>query len=208
MAEVRPASLSQHLSLTSERGIVQAFWIVTFAILTGIGAQIEIPHQPVPFTFQTLVVMLSGALLGKRNGFLSMTAYLALGAAGLPVFAGGGFGLARILGPTGGYLLAFPVAAWVIGLLLSKQPSASDSSAARVGQTILSYIKVLAAFFAGLLIIFSFGTIQLNIVYFKDWGAAFNAGFLIFSWWDLLKLAVATAIYKELSRRQRRQRSE
>ncbi|MEX0737499.1 MAG: biotin transporter BioY [Bacteroidota bacterium] len=200
MLDARPVSVSQYLSLTSEHRVAQAFWIFTFAVLAGIGAQIEIPHQPVPFTFQTLVVMLAGALLGKRNGFLSMSAYLALGAVGLPVFSGGGFGLARILGPTGGYLLAFPIAAFAIGFLLSPHAPGPDKSGGFQG-SIIGYVRTVVSLFIGLLIIFSFGTIQLNVVYFKNWSAAFNAGFLIFSWWDLLKLAAAATIYQEFSRR-------
>ena len=88
-----------------------------FAALTAAGAQIEIPNSPVPFTLQTLFVLLSGALLGPRLGTVSMLAYLGAGAAGLPVFSSFGFGVARLLGPTGGYLLAFPAAAFVAGSL-------------------------------------------------------------------------------------------
>ena len=65
---------------------VQALWITVFALLTAIGAQIEIPHQPVPFTLQTLFVLLAGALLGKEKGAMSQLLYLALGAVGVPVF--------------------------------------------------------------------------------------------------------------------------
>lgn len=198
--EAQPVSFSRSLSLTSERAVAQAFWVFTFAILTAIGAQIEIPHHPVPYTFQTLIVMLAGALLGKRNGFFSMTLYLALGVAGLPVFSGGGFGLARILGPTGGYLLSFPIAAFVIGSLLSgKTPGRNAQEGFR--KLLFSSTWTFFSLFTGLLIIFLFGTIQLYVVYFKDWNGAFNAGFLIFSWWDLLKLTAAATIYREVSRR-------
>ena len=198
--EAQPVSFSRSLSLTSERAVAQAFWVFTFAVLTGIGAQIEIPHHPVPYTFQTLIVMLSGALLGKRNGFLSMTLYLAMGVAGLPVFSGGGFGLARILGLTGGYLLSFPIAAFVIGFLLSRKTPCRDAQDG-FRKLVFSSTWTFFSLFTGLLIIFLFGTVQLYVVYFKDWNGAFNAGFLIFSWWDLLKLTAAAAIYQEVSRR-------
>lgn len=178
------ATLSRTFPLARGTALVQTFWISTFAILTAVGAQIEIPHQPVPYTFQTLFVLLAGALLGPRNGFISMAMYLTLGVLGIPAFAGAGFGLARILGPTGGYLLAFPLAAFVVGSLVPLRAH---------------FVWTLFSMFVGLLVIFSIGTAQLNFVYFRDWNAAFQAGFLIFSWWDLLKLSAAAAIYRQLT---------
>ncbi|MBI3788884.1 MAG: biotin transporter BioY, partial [Ignavibacteriales bacterium] len=100
MSEAKSVSTSKYFSLANASTTAQAFWIGTFAILVAVGAQIEIPHQPVPYTFQTFFVLLSGALLGRRNGFLSMMTYLAMGAIGLPIFSGGGFGFARLIGPT------------------------------------------------------------------------------------------------------------
>ncbi len=174
---------SKHFGLASETTVAQLFWVCTFAILTAVGAQIEIPHQPVPYTFQTLFVLLAGALLGIRNGFLSMMLYLTLGAIGLPMFSGGGFGLTKLFGPTGGYLFAFPISAVVVGYLASLRKE---------------FWWTVASMSVGLLIIFSFGTVQLNLVYFKDWSAAFKAGFLIFSWWDALKLFAAATIYHQV----------
>jgi len=184
MASTTPITLTKSFPLAYGTTLSQTFWISTFAILTAIGAQIEIPHHPVPYTFQTLVVLLAGAFLGPRNGFISMAMYLALGVLGLPVFSGSGFGLARILGPTGGYLLAFPLAAFVVGTLVPLRRQ---------------FAWTLCSMFVGLLIIFSIGTLQLNAVYFHDWSAAFRAGFLIFSWWDLLKLSAAAAIYRQFT---------
>ncbi len=196
MSEVRSLSIRRYLGLTSEHIVARSFWIATFALLTAIGAQVEIPHQPVPFTLQTFFVLLAGALLGPRNGFLSMSLYLLLGISGLPVFSGGGFGVARIVGPTGGYLLAFPLAAFVIGWIASLRgrvlpllPQAVKSAG--------GYVWTLFSMFVGLLLIFACGTIQLNAVYFNDWTSAFQAGFLIFSWWDVLKLVAATTIAQE-----------
>ena len=104
MIEMRNQIALKALSLPDKRIYIQAFWAFTFAVLMAIGAQIEIPNQPVPFTMQTFFVLSAGALLGKRGGAISMGLYLILGAIGLPVFSGGAFGLAKILGPTGGYL--------------------------------------------------------------------------------------------------------
>ncbi|MBI2101950.1 biotin transporter BioY [Candidatus Woesearchaeota archaeon] len=94
-----------------------------FAALTGAVAwfKIPLPFTPVPITLQTLMVLLSGSMLGPVYGALSMIVYLLLGTIGLPVFAGGSSGVAALLGPTGGYLFSYPVAAFVIGYMLQKK---------------------------------------------------------------------------------------
>jgi biotin transporter BioY len=89
--------------------------VVAFSLLTALAAQISIPIGPVPITGQTFAVLLCGALLGSRLGAAAMMVYLAEGAAGLPFFSNGGGGLAHLLGPTGGYLVAFPAAAFITG---------------------------------------------------------------------------------------------
>ncbi|GGM93967.1 biotin biosynthesis protein BioY [Thermus composti] len=81
---------------------------------------IPLPFSPVPITGQTLGILLVGAALGSRLGFLALLAYLLKGAMGLPVFAGGTGGITQILGPTGGFLLAFPLAAGLVGLLVER----------------------------------------------------------------------------------------
>jgi biotin transport system substrate-specific component len=169
-----------HAVRTEQSVVQQIMWIAGFAVATAIGARVEIPHQPVPYTLQTFVVLLAGAFLGPRNGAISQVAYLTAGLLGAPVFSGGGFGIERLLGPTGGYLLAFPMAATVTGFLT------------RQSRTLVwSFISMAA----GLLVIFTSGTIQLYAVMFRNWGGAFSAGFLIFSWWDILKLSAAALIY-------------
>ncbi|MBW3629395.1 MAG: biotin transporter BioY [Gemmatimonadetes bacterium] len=97
------------------RGVIG---VLVFAIATALSAKISLPlpGTPIPFTFQPLVVMLAGALLGARLGAASQIAYLAAGVSGLPVFAAGG-GAAYLLGPTGGYLMAYPLAAFLVGAL-------------------------------------------------------------------------------------------
>lgn len=81
---------------------------------------IPLPFSPVPVTGQTFTVLLIGALLGSRRGCLCLMAYLAEGAAGLPVFAAGTGGLLHLTGPTGGYLAGFVVAALVTGFLAER----------------------------------------------------------------------------------------
>ena len=92
------------------------------SLLTGIAAQaaLHVPWSPVPLTGQTVVVLLSGAVLGARRAFLAQALYLLEGAAGLPVFAGGAAGALVFVGPTGGYLAAFPFAAGLVGLLAER----------------------------------------------------------------------------------------
>ena len=184
--EARTGSVSKVVSLTSEHSVAQAFWVVSFAILTAIAAQIEIPLKPVPLTLQTMFVLLAGAFLGKRNGFLSMVLYLGFGAVGLPVFAGGAFGIPVLLGPTGGYLLAFPVAAFVVGYLVAVN-----------GHRLF----IMFAMTIGLSIIFALGMIQLNVVYFHNWSESLKTGLLAFSVWDIVKLLAASSIYSQFSER-------
>ena len=201
MSEANSVPFSKYFALDSEHVVAQTFWIVTFGLLTAVGAQIEIPHQPVPYTFQTFFVILAGAMLGRRNGFLSMLFYLTLGSLGAPVFAGASFGLARVFGPTGGYLLSFPVAALVIAYLVSMRPSIDFGGKAPFLGRIAGYGWTFGSLLTGLVLIFLLGTVQLNLVYFHNWSASFASGFLIFSWWDFLKLIAAVGIYHQFVRR-------
>jgi len=89
--------------------------VIGFSLLTALAAQVVIPIGPIPVTGQTFVVLLTGALLGSRLGAMAMIAYLIEGASGLPFFQSGHFGLLYMMGPTGGYLIAFPAAAYVTG---------------------------------------------------------------------------------------------
>src|SRR5713101_2340395 len=89
--------------------------VIGFSLLTAAAAQVVIPIGPIPITGQTFAVLLTGALLGSRLGALAMIAYLVEGASGLPFFFGGHFGLAHLVGPTGGYLISFPAAAYITG---------------------------------------------------------------------------------------------
>ena len=115
---IKALSLKSILKRVFENKIVV---LLSFTFLTAITAQITIPVKPVPFTLQTMAVLLSGAILGAKRGALSQLFYLTLGIIGFPVFAqtpDGAIGFARLLGPTGGYLLAFPLAAFITGRLI------------------------------------------------------------------------------------------
>src|SRR3954471_1091694 len=108
------------LALAARSPRTRALSIVAVAGALALSAQVALPMPgtPVPFTLTPLVVVLAGLLLGATEAAAAMVLYLGAGAAGLPVFAPmGAPGLARLLGPTGGYLLAYPVAAGVAGRL-------------------------------------------------------------------------------------------
>jgi biotin transport system substrate-specific component len=96
--------------------------IVLGTLFTAVLAQVQIPlpFTPVPLTGQTFAVLIIGAALGSKRGIASMVLYLALGAMGLPFFAGGAYGLKVVMGATGGYLVGFIISAYVIGLLAER----------------------------------------------------------------------------------------
>src|ERR671921_103627 len=89
--------------------------VFVFSLFIAAAAQFAIYIGPIPITGQTFAVLLTGALLGSRLGAAAVIAYLVEGAIGLPFFAGGGAGIVRFFGPTGGYLVAFPAAAFIVG---------------------------------------------------------------------------------------------
>src|SRR5690349_6049030 len=118
-------TLSRTQSLSRSRNVT-IIGIVGFAAAVAAASQIAIPlpGTPVPVTLQPMLVILAGMLLGPAAGVASMVLYLAAGAAGLPVFTPmGAPGIARFFGPTGGYLLAYPAAAFVAGAIALKRPS-------------------------------------------------------------------------------------
>lgn len=105
--------------------------IATFAALIAVCAILPaISLGPVPFTLQTFAVVLTGAVLGARRGFLAALLYLAVGAVGLPIFAGGSAGLAPFAGPTVGYLVSFPFAAAAAGFVAARVPRRGSASTA------------------------------------------------------------------------------
>jgi len=127
------------------RGVlVDVSLIILGGLFVAAMAQLSIPLQPVPVTGQTFAVLLVGMVLGSRRGALALAAYLGEGLAGLPVFAEAKFGLATVLGPTGGYLVGFIAAAWLVGLL-------AESGFDR------SLLKTVAAMIVGNAVIYAFG---------------------------------------------------
>jgi biotin transport system substrate-specific component len=154
------------------------------AALTAAGAYLAIPIGPVPIVLQNLFVFLSGLLLGSGWGTASVGIYLLAGMLGLPVFAGGVGGIGRFAGPTGGYLLGYLPAVFVIGFI------------ANVSKT--NAIKDLLAMICGSFIIYICGLSWLNILTGMTLGKTFAVGMYPFLPGDALKMAAAIPIAKAL----------
>jgi biotin transport system substrate-specific component len=155
--------------------------IVGFAAAVAAASQIAIPlpHTPVPITLQPMLVVLAGLMLGPVAGFASMVLYLAAGAAGLPVFTPiGAPGIARFVGPTGGYLIAYPAAAFLAGFI-----------AARGRGFALRWVAAMI----GMAVIYVGGIAQLAIIS-GSVSRAFVLGITPFAAFDLVKGIVAAAI--------------
>ncbi len=153
--------------------------------LTSVAAQLAIPNQPVPFTFQTLAVLLTASVLGAVRGALSLGLYALVGAIGLPVFTSGGSGMNYLFGATGGYIVGFVLAAFIVGLLAEK--GWSKSSLGMIGSYVI-----------GSAIIYTLGATWLTYGYMKgDLSAGLNAGVYPFLAWDAIKAFVAAAIVPE-----------
>jgi biotin transport system substrate-specific component len=167
--------------------------VLFFTALTAAAAQVSlpVPFTQVPFTFQPTVVLLSGLILGSRLGCASQVLYLMAGIAGLPVFAASVTlppGALRLLGPTGGYLMAYPLAALATGYLAER---GFDRR----------YVTSLLAMLAGLVIIYASGALWLGLFARTVSGsaavgldAALAAGVYPFLIPDLIKLAAAGGI--------------
>ena len=159
---------------------------VTFAVaLTAAAAQftVPVPFTAVPFTLTPLVVLLTGAALGSRLGAATQMAYLALGIAGLPVFAPSLIlppGAARLLGPTGGYLLAYPMAAFITGFLAERRWDRS-------------FLSSVAAMLAGLAVIYT-GGLAWMFVYTGSFQAAILQGIVPFIVADVAKAVIAAML--------------
>lgn len=156
--------------------------VLAASVVTALAAQLELrlPWSPVPVTGQTFAVLLAGAVLGARRGALAQVAYLAQGALGLPVFAGGAAGAAVLAGPTAGYLLAFPAAAFVTGALAERGWDRR-------------FLTMVAAMLLGSAVIFASGLAWLSV--FVPRAQLLAAGLLPFVPGDLVKSALAALVF-------------
>jgi biotin transport system substrate-specific component len=165
--------------------------VVFITVLTAVAAQISVPlpFTPVPFTFQPMVVLVGAAALGSRLGVASQLLYLVLGIAGLPVFAWSPAlpqGAARLFGPTGGYLMSYPFAAFLTGWLAER---GFDRR----------YLSAVFAMLCGLVVVFTGGVSWLMIAGSRlGLAAALAAGFYPFVVADFTKLLVASGVMPAL----------
>jgi biotin transport system substrate-specific component len=176
--------------LSPERLALKASTITRAALMaavTAVAAQITIPlpFSLVPFTLQVLAVILSGLLLGPRYGALAQAIYVLVGAVGVPVFSGFTGGLGHIFGPTGGFLISYPLAAALAGLAAQTVASAPRRRA------------LWTAFLwgcAGLAVIYIFGASWLAVVAGLSPTKAIATGVLPFVIFDLIKVALAALV--------------
>ena len=160
--------------------LYDAIVVICGSLILGLSAQVKVylPISPVPITGQTFAVLMLAALLGSRRGALAIIAYLIEGALGLPVFAGG-VGMAVLIGPTGGYLVGFVAAAYVVGRL------------AEMGWD-RRVITTIAAMLAGEIVLYAFGVCWLTIM--TNIRTALVIGLYPFIVGDILKIALAAAV--------------
>ena len=163
--------------------VVTAVLVFGFALLTALAAQIEIPlgFTPVPVTGQTFAVLLAGAVLGSGAGAASQVLYVAMGAGGLPFYAGGESGWTYATGSTAGYLVGFVVAAWLVGFLAERGQDRTVTAA-------------VPAFLTGSLVIYLFGVPWLANVLNTGWVEAAGLGATPFILGDLVKIALAGSL--------------
>lgn len=158
--------------------------IALFCAITAVMAQLKVDIGPVPVTFQVLAVMLTGLFLRPGEAFLSQLVYVLMGLIGLPVYTGFRSGAGILFGPTGGYLVAFPMAAFLIAYLQS------------AGKGVLW--KIFSALI-GLLPIYLMGWLVLSI-YIGGTERAFQIGVLPFIWIDIIKAVVAGIIMERIEK--------
>lgn len=182
-ATARPLALAGSPS----RAVGVPLAVVLFSAATAAGAYVAVPlgFTPVPMTLQTLFVLLAGVTLGPAAGAASQLLYLGVGAVGVPVFAGGGAGLPWMLGPTGGYLAAFPAAAALTGWIAGRDGA---------------FFRTAAGLAAGTAAIFVLGAAWLSAGGSVAPGQVFAAAVAPFLPGALIKAAIALAAARPLVR--------
>jgi len=161
----------------------QVMLVVSGSLLVALAARVSLPlpFTPVPLTLQNFAVLLVGLLLGRRAGFAALTLYLAEGVAGLPVFSPmGPGGLAQLLGPTGGYLMAYPVVAYLAGWLAERGRS--------------SFARSALAATAAEVLLFAAGVSWLMVVFRAPLSQAAQFGLYPFFFAEVMKVLLAAGI--------------
>jgi biotin transport system substrate-specific component len=179
-AAPQPRVLADLFSRTRAR---DAALVVAAALLTALCAQISIPipGDPVPITGQTFAVLLTGAALGANRGALGQLLYVALGLVGLPFYADGDSGWTVVSGATGGYLIAFPIAAYVVGKLAELRMDRNP-------------VKAIIPFTLGSLIVFAIGVPWLAVAADLSLARAIELGFVPFIPGGIVKALLAAGL--------------
>ena len=170
-----------------------------FSILIALSSKISVPFYPVPMTMQTMLVLLSGIILGSKYGCLTLIFYIIEGMIGLPVFSGTpekGIGLTYMLGPTGGYILGFAFTAFLSGLLFSNRKIYKKNSKSRyllVKNLFVIFIKLTLALIPTFLI----GLLWLGIVLGWD-KPILGYGFYPFILGEFFKISLVTLFFYKL----------
>jgi biotin transport system substrate-specific component len=168
------------------RALCRLFCVLTFIILTAIGAfvRIPLPFTPVPVTLQTFFVLLSGALLGGNLGGYAQLIYIIMGAGGIPIFSAAGSGMPYLLGPTGGYLIGFVITALLVGKIIKYSRD--------------NLLRAFIIFCIGDLVLLSCGIIWLKLIFGYSFAKLLFIGLIPFIPGDLVKAFVAAVVYLKL----------
>lgn len=170
--------------------ILTAFFAALTVIFSAIS--IPIPVSPVPFSLSLVAIFLAGAMLKKSHAAVAQIVYLLLGIIGLPVFSKFQGGLGVIAGPTGGYLIAYPMMAFVIALIVEKTGKRN-------------FIVYLVSMLCGIAVLYTVGTLWLSFVAHMPFAAALSAGVIPFVIPDVIKAVLASilavALYKVVAKR-------
>jgi biotin transport system substrate-specific component len=186
-------SAIQTLSSRQERAFEaprQLALLVGATLFVALCARITIPlpFTPVPLTVQNFAVLLVGLMLGSRSGFAALALYLVEGAVGMPVFSPTGpGGIAQLLGPTGGFLLAYPLVAWLVGYVMERGRK--------------SFIRAAVAGFLGEIVLFMGGLTWLAILTHSVM-QAFRWGLYWFIFAEIIKVMIAAGIAARWSRKE------
>ncbi|BHH83783.1 biotin transporter BioY [Desulforhopalus sp. 52FAK] len=177
-------SIEQKNDLNISSQLQMTVYSSLVAALIAVGAFIAIPIGPVPIVLQNLFVMLAGLLLGARWGMASVGLYLLAGICGLPVFSGGGAGLGHFFGPTGGYLISYLPAVFIVGFVAKR----STALVVRAGSLVVAHV-----------VIFGIGVTWLKVATGMTFGKALAVGMLPFLVGDVIKIVAAVLIARALS---------
>lgn len=181
MSIAQPRNVTIIDNVISRSRVSDVALVLVGVILTALAAQVQIPALPVPFTLQTLAVLVIGATYGSSRGAITMGAYAIVGVLGFPVFAGGASGVAVIFGATGGFLLGFIFAAALIGRLAELNWS-SDA------------IRMFVSYVLGSVVIYAIGVPVLAISAFASDLVAATTYMLPYLIWDAVKAVIAAAL--------------